>query len=136
LVNRKIKTSVVLLTNTATSEVDQLAQDILRMIGGAKVEPRTFEKEKQIDVSPEVMQRYVGKYELAPNFIFTVTVKDGKLMVGLTGQPMLEVYARSDTEWFYKVVKATITFAVDDNGKCGSLELFQHGVRQQAKRIE
>jgi len=66
LVNRDIETAVVLLTNTATMEADRLAQDIIQMLSGAKVEPRAFEK--SVKVSPDVMQAYVGKYELAPEF--------------------------------------------------------------------
>ncbi len=133
LVNRPTKTAVVLLANTATGEVDRLAEDIIRMILGAEVEPRSFDK--PVVVSPEVMEKYAGKYELVPGIIFTVTVKDDKLMVGLTGQPTFQVYARSKSEWFYKVVEATLTFEVNDNGECDSLELFQNGVRQKAKRI-
>ena len=134
LVSRDHDAAVVLLANTATGKVDQLAEDILRMLAGAEVEPRSFEK--SIEVSAEVMQRYVGKYELAEGIHFTVTVEDDKLMVGLTGQPSLQVFARSETEWFYKVVAASITFQVDDQGKCQALELFQNGVRQTAQRLE
>ncbi len=134
LVNPETQTSVVLLTNTATGEVDQLAQDILRMIAGVKVEPRKFEK--TVEVPPKVMRKYVGKYKLAPGVVFTVTIKDDKLMVGLTGQPTFQVHARSETEWSYKVVKATLIFEVDDDGKCTSLELLQNGRRQKAKRLE
>ena len=57
-------------------------------------------------------------------------------MVSLTGQPTYEVFARSETVWFYKVVDATITFKVDKNGKCNSLELFQDGKKQTAKRMK
>jgi CubicO group peptidase (beta-lactamase class C family) len=134
LVSRDIKSGVVLLANTATGEVDRLAEDIMRMIAGAEVEPRTFERTKE--VSPDILQKYVGKYELAPGVIFTVSVQDEKLFVGLTGQPTFQVYARSDTEWFYKVVPATLTFELDDDGKCHSLELFQNGSRHKSKRFE
>jgi hypothetical protein len=82
------------------------------------------------------MQRYVGKYQIAPGAVFTVSVNGDQLLVGLTGQPTFRVYPRSDTEWFYKVVEATLTFEVDAAGCCNSLELFQNGVRQKAKRIE
>ncbi len=82
------------------------------------------------------MQRYVGKYQLTPNHIFTVTTKDNQLMVQLTGQQSLPVYARSESEWYYKVVDASITFQLDDQGTCRSLELFQNGVRQAAKRMK
>ncbi len=132
LINRKSKSSVILMTNTATMEVDQLAADILRMISGAKVAPRKFEK--AIDVAAEALQKFVGSYELAPGALFTVKAVDGKLMIGLTGQPSHQVFARSETVWFYKVVDATITFNVDKNGKCNSLVLFQNGIKQTAKR--
>ena len=134
LVNRGLKMGVVLLTNTATGEVDLLAQDIMRRLAGEKVEPREFKK--SIDVSSDVMQKYVGKYKLTPELVFTVSVVGKKLMVGLTGQPTFRVFARSETEWFYKVVKASLTFEIDNDGKCTSVELFQGGVKQNARRIE
>lgn len=132
LVNRDLKLSVILMTNTATGEVDQLATDILRMTAGAKVTPREFKKD--FEVPAEALQKFVGRYELVPGVLFTVEEKDGKLMIGLTGQPSLQVFARSETVWYYKVVDATITFNVDKNGKCDSLVLFQNGIKQTAKR--
>jgi len=134
-VNRQLNTAVVLLTNTATMEVDQLAQSIVQKLAGMPVEPRKFEK--SIDVPDAVMQRYVGTYQLVPGIVFTVSVNDGKLMVGLTGQPTFQVFAKSETEWFYKVVPATLTFEkTTGDEKCPSLELFQNGARQTAKRVE
>ena len=79
-------------------------------------------------------RKLVGSYELAPGVLFTVEAVDGKLMIGLTGQPSFQLFARSETVWFYKVVDATITFHVDRNGKCDSLVLFQNGVKQTARR--
>ena len=87
-------------------------------------------------VPEEIMKRYVGKYELAPDFVFTVSMEDGKLLVGVTGQGTHQVYPRTATEWFYKVVKASLKFDVDKKGKCNGLELHQNGIRQKAKRIE
>lgn len=132
-INRELKIAVVLLTNSATGDVDALAEDVVRMLAGAEVEPRKFEQE--VEVSDAAKARYVGTYELAPGFQFTVSKQDGRLYVGLTGQPTFEVYARSETEWFYKVVEATITFKMDDAGQCTALELFQNGVRREARRV-
>jgi D-alanyl-D-alanine-carboxypeptidase/D-alanyl-D-alanine-endopeptidase len=131
--SRVIPAAVVILTNTATGEVDQLGEDIIRMIAGIHVEPRKFEK--AVTVPPETLQKYVGKYELAPGAIFTVSVDGGKLMVGLTGQPTFQVFARSETEWYYKVVEATLVFELDEKGKCDSLVLLQSGLKLPAKRI-
>jgi serine-type D-Ala-D-Ala carboxypeptidase/endopeptidase len=132
LINRKTKSSVILLTNTATGEVDQLAADILKMISGSKVAPRKFDK--AIAAPAKALEKFLGSYELAPGAVFTVEAMDGKLMIALTGQPSYQVFPRSETVWFYKVVEATITFNVDKNGKCNSLVLFQNGIKQTAKR--
>lgn len=134
LVNRELDTAVVVLANSASMEIDRLAEDLMRLVAGATVKPRTFEETKK--VAPEIMRRYVGRYELVPGFVLTVSVVGDRLMVGATGQPAAEVFAKTDTEWFYKVVKATITFKPDDQGQCQELELFQNGARHVAKRIE
>jgi CubicO group peptidase (beta-lactamase class C family) len=134
MVNRRIKTAVVLLSNSGTSEIDRLGEDLVRMLAGMNVEPRKFEQ--PVEVSPQAMERYVGKYQLAPGAVFTVSVDDGKLTVGLTGQPEFQVYPRSDTEWFYKVVPASIEFQLDEKGKCVALEITQNGAKHKAERIE
>ncbi|QDT13545.1 serine hydrolase [Planctomycetes bacterium K23_9] len=133
MVNRQLNSAVVLLTNTATGEVDQLASQVIQMLAGAKPEPRHFEA--GMKVSPEKMKRLEGQYQLAPTFVFTVTAKEGKLMVGVTNQPTMQVFAKSETEWFYKAVEASLTFQLDKNGQCQALVLFQNGVRQTAKKI-
>lgn len=126
--------AVVVLSNTATAEVSALAENLYQVLAGMDVQPRVFDK--TFDVAPEKMLRYVGKYELIPNMMFTVSVEDDKLLVGLTGQSTYRVYPRSETEWFYKVVEATLTFQVDEEGKCNELEIFQNGRRQTAKRVD
>ena len=134
LINRKYKTAVVLLTNSANLEVDRLATDIIKMVSGTKVEPRQFEK--TIKVPVEVLQKYVGSFELAPGVEFTVTAEGDKLMVSLTGQQPLQIFPRSETLWFYKFIDATITFSRDKSGECNSLELFQNGKKLTAKRTK
>ena len=61
---------------------------------------------------------------------------DGKLMAGATGQETYRVFARSETEWFYKVVEATLVFEVDDSGVCNQLVLHQNGRKLTGKRVE
>lgn len=132
LVDRKNQSSVVLLTNTAGRDVEQLAMDIFKMISGKKVAVREFKK--PVHVPANDLQKLVGQYEINPDAVFTVEATDGKLMVALTGQSSYQVFPRSETEWFYKVVDATLTFNVDKNGNCDSLVLFQNGIHQTARR--
>ncbi len=133
-VSRHHEVGVVVLTNTATGEVDRLAEELLRHLAGGEVAPREFEK--SVNVAPEVLARYAGRYEIAPQFVISVTPREEKLYVQATGQPEFRVYPRSETEWFFKVVDATIVFTVDDEGKATKLELRQNGRVMPGKRLE
>ncbi|MCO8121913.1 beta-lactamase family protein [Stieleria sp. TO1_6] len=133
MVNRNIPAAVVVLSNTAVLEIDVLGEDFMRMLAGSPVKPKQIEE--QVRVPVEKMQKLEGRYQLAPTFIFDVKVNDGKLMVGVTNQPTFQVYPKSETEWFYKVVPASLVFKADSKGDFNQLELLQNGVRQTAKRI-
>lgn len=89
-------------------------------------------KSTDVDVSETVLEKYLGKYELMPNFIITIT-RDGKhLFAQATGQANYEIYPKSETEFYYKVVPAQITFDLDKD----MLTLHQNGRHMPCKRIE
>lgn len=124
-----------MLSNTATGEVDTLASEIMQMLNGDDVKPRTFRK--AIEVTPEVCDRYVGTYDLAIGFKIDIAKAEDsetELTVQLTGQPAFPIFPESETRWFLKIVKADIEFTVDENGKCTALTLFQNGAEQVAKK--
>ncbi len=133
-VDRRSKTGVVLLANTSNPEVDELAESLTKRLFGMEVEPRKFPAE--FKVAPELVQRYAGKYELAPKAIFTVRADGDKLWVTLSGQPEFRVFPESETKWRYKVVDAVLTFELDDKSNCVALDLFQGGQHHNAKRID
>ena len=132
MVNQKLKVALILMTNTGTMEVDQLAEQIIMLLMGKFPKPRKFEDAKE--VAEEIMQRYVGRYELAPGFMLTVSLKDGELMVGATNQPTLQVFAKSETEWFYKAVDASLSFELNADNECTAVVLNQNGVKATAKK--
>jgi len=101
-----------------------LGDDIASMVVEA---PKTVLNAKQI-------AEVVGDYQLAPSVIISISEKKGRFFVQLTGQPMVPIFAKSETEFFLKVVEASITFVKDDNGKVNSLVLHQGG-DQVAKKI-
>jgi CubicO group peptidase (beta-lactamase class C family) len=91
---------------------------------------------EEITLPPEVLDRYVGRYELEPGFILTVTREDSQLMTQATGQPKVPVYPESETKFFLKIVDAQIEFHLDETGKADSLTLYQGGQVLEAARIE
>jgi hypothetical protein len=90
----------------------------------------------QIKVDPGIFRGYVGRYQLAPNFILTVTQEGDHLFTQATGQPKVEVFPESDRDYFLKVVDAQITFAPDSQGRATELILHQGGQDHHAKRYE
>ncbi len=89
----------------------------------------------EIKVSVEKLQKYLGSYELAPNFILEFTVVDGKFYTQATGQPKFEVFATTEKNFFLKVVDAKIDFNFDEKGNVISLFLTQ-GRKMEAKKIK
>ena len=78
---------------------------------------------------------YVGHYQLAPDTSFTITLTDGQMLVQITGQDALPVYASAKDKFFLKVVDAQIDFERDGDGHVVALVLHQGGTDQRAKRI-
>ena len=88
-----------------------------------------------VELDPAVLDAYVGKYELVPDFIFTVTREGEGLFVEITGQAKYEVFPLSESRVFYTVVEAQITFVKDETGQVTHLTLHQGGVDQDARRL-
>lgn len=91
---------------------------------------------KDVIVSDAILETYVGKYELKPGFILTIIKEGNQLKAQATGQSAAEIFPKSDTEFYLKVVTAQIIFNKNDAGKVESLTLFQGGQEILGKRIE
>ena len=94
-----------------------------------------FEKRKEVAVDPRLFDRYVGRYEMRPNFILTITREGDRLFEQATGQVKLELFAEGEKDYFLKAVDAQITFEVDAAGTVNQLVLHQSGRHLPARRI-
>ncbi|MGA7967804.1 MAG: DUF3471 domain-containing protein, partial [Terriglobales bacterium] len=84
----------------------------------------------------KLFDKYVGRYELAPTFVVTVTREGDRLFGQATGQSKFEMFPEGEKEYFLKIVDAQITFETDGNGKVTGLILHQNGVNKFGKRAE
>ena len=94
------------------------------------------EEKVEIQVADTILEQYVGEYELMPGFTITVTVEENALMAQATNQPKFPLFATSDTNFFYKVVDAQVTFMEGENGQFSSMKLEQGGQELVGKRLE
>ncbi|MEO1261431.1 MAG: serine hydrolase [Bacteroidota bacterium] len=100
-----------------------------------KKEPVADEQKKKVSVSSAVLKSYVGKYELQPNFVLTISEKDGLLSAQATGQSSIGLTANSETEFEAAAVGAVITFQKNDKGEVHQLTLKQGGGEFKAPRL-
>jgi serine-type D-Ala-D-Ala carboxypeptidase/endopeptidase len=90
----------------------------------------------EVQVSTAILDTYVGKYELAPGFILTVTRDGNQLMTQATGQPQVPVFPKSQNIFYLKVVEAQLTFNRNTGGIFESVTLNQGGRQIVGKRID
>lgn len=91
---------------------------------------------KAIKLDPKILETYVGKYELNPDFIITITRENGQLHAQATGQPTFEIFPEAENKFFLKVTDAQITFIKDEKRKVTKLILHQNGRDMTAKKTE
>jgi len=125
---------IIALSNIEFSRIEKICIDIAAIIFGKKYEmPK---KRVAIKVDPKVYDTYVGRYELKPDFILSITKEEDQLFVQATGQGKIAIFPESETKFFCKDVDAQISFVKDKDGKVTKLILHQGGRDQEAKKIK
>lgn len=126
--------AVVILSNSTVS-VDDIGAHVLNPTVPLTVF-KPYELAKGMAIDAAVLKKYVGQYELAPGAILTITLENTQLNAQLTGQSAFPVYAKSQTEFFYKVVDAQLTFSLNKEGTAAeSVTLHQNGRDLPGKKL-
>jgi hypothetical protein len=90
----------------------------------------------EVAINPQVLDGYVGAYQLTPRLIFTVTRDGNKLFARLTGQQSYELHPYSDRDFFYTIVAAQLSFVAGADGKASAVILHQRGLDRTAERVD
>jgi hypothetical protein len=89
-----------------------------------------------IKLPAATLDRYVGQYQVGQQFLFKVRRDGDRLLAQLTGQPEAEIFAESDTKFFYKVVNAQLEFVTDGSNPATAVTLHQNGQNPTWARID
>lgn len=127
--DKEKKTGVFVATNS-TAKSDDIGVHILENSFPLK------QIKQSVVFSQEILEKYVGEYQLAPTFSIVVTHEGRQLFLQATGQPRVELFGEKEGEFFLKVVEARIVFTKDDTGKIGGLILKQGGVDMPGRKIK
>ncbi len=125
----------VIQSNATELVVNQEGQKDLAKRVEEKIEPAKERKEAKVD--PKVFDRYIGRYELSPNFILTITRDGDYLFAQATGQGSFEIFPESETEFFAKITDLQITFqTAGRQDRAMGLVVHQLGRNTAAKSLE
>lgn len=90
----------------------------------------------ELQLTAAALDAILGQYQYGPNVILTVT-RDGQSVFGQqTGQPKLQIYPKSAIEFEWRVVKASVTFKKDSEGKVTAATHSQNGTTFNAPKIK
>jgi CubicO group peptidase (beta-lactamase class C family) len=127
---------VVVLANVNGGAAGQMGQQLLDVTLGKPVVLAT--ERKAVSIAKEELAKFVGVYDLMPNFSLTVVQAEDGLTVQGTGQPALPMMYQGVKDehprFFIAAVGAEIEFVPDATGAIQSLVLHQNGANVPGKK--
>jgi CubicO group peptidase (beta-lactamase class C family) len=125
---------IILLNNVGNPKLEGITKDIFAILYDKPY--KIPESKAEIIVSPEILNKYVGTYEVVPEFKIEVNVENGQLIAQATGQPKFELFAQKENYFFLKAVEAEVEFLSNDKGIVEQLILYQGGRKTPAKKTK
>ena len=93
--------------------------------------PRT-----EVSIDTSLYAAYSGYYRLKDGPFYVVTAKDGRLFTRVVGQPDIEIFPETETEFFMKVLPVQVSFVRDSDGTVDALVHHQNGTETPAERVD
>ena len=124
----------VVLSNVQGSPAGRIGNDLAAIVFGQKYEIPM--ERKEIAVSPQILEKYVGSYQLLPNVVFSILLENGKLYGQVADQQKVSLSAETETKFFSRDVAVTITFNSDAQGKVTGMTFVQGGATLPAPKIK
>jgi beta-lactamase regulating signal transducer with metallopeptidase domain len=117
-----------------------VAAQVVPPVAGAHASPTLAPKPdsatpKEVSVDIPTLESYVGYYKVNDYAVVTIT-RDGQQLSAQFGiYPNFLIYPSSNSEFFYKVIDAQLSFVTDPHGKVEAVILHLHGNNITMPRI-
>ena len=135
--------AVIVFSNAAEFNSGGMAHQIVDIYLQDKIEVEPEEEDSEekvesedIEVDSDILNTYVGQFELQPGFVITISQEDGQLSGQATGQPTFPLTPLSDTEFKVEGVEAKIEFVPHEGIDIELIRLHQGGQIMDAPRIK
>lgn len=122
---------------TNSDKGDRLAMEIIRSIAHEYAWPDFKPAVLSVaHLTSQLLQQYVGRYQLDPQTILTLAVEDNHLVAQLTDETPITLLASTDGTFFSLEDPFQLSFTKDVNGAVTSAHVLAYGVRFDARRID
>jgi CubicO group peptidase (beta-lactamase class C family) len=128
------KVCVVVLCNMVTNSPAKVANSLAAIALGDSFKVPV--EHKVVKVDPKIYDAYVGRYQLGPDLFVNVIREGDRLLVEFAGQPRLEIFPESATQFFVKNRDLQFNFVKDPHGNVTQLIVERSGEEQKGKRVE
>ncbi|HIN30624.1 TPA: DUF3471 domain-containing protein [Candidatus Poribacteria bacterium] len=109
---------------------------IIHHQSGQTLKAPRLEQKSVVQIDTATYGDYVGEYDYGHGAILTITKERNRLLAQMTGQPKFEIFPQSETEFFWKVANAQVTFVKNDKGNVNKIRHYQAGTEIQAPKIK
>jgi D-alanyl-D-alanine-carboxypeptidase/D-alanyl-D-alanine-endopeptidase len=128
--NERTGLGVVVLSNTSQS-VDDIGLHLLDATFPLQPLPKPH---AAIMLDEAALDKFIGMYDLAPNFTITIARTGAQLSAQATGQGAFPIFPEGKSEFFAKVTELTMTFTYDESGVVSGMVVHQGGANNAGKK--
>jgi hypothetical protein len=98
-----------------------------RLLLNVPPEPTREELYKDVKVEDAILETYVGKYEVSPGFLLTISFADSLLKLQIPEQGEGNIFPKSQNEFYIKTSVLELTFNVNEAGEVESMTVHPDG---------
>ncbi|MDJ0703295.1 MAG: serine hydrolase [Leptolyngbyaceae cyanobacterium MO_188.B28] len=127
------KLTIAVLCNVEAADPDRIARDLAAILLGDPYERPTLPD--AVTVDPAIYERYVGAYQVTPEFQVSISIEADQLKIQGAGQSAFTLYPASETEFFARIMDMRIVFNQTADGTVESLTLIENGQETIAPKL-
>jgi hypothetical protein len=98
--------------------------------------PRPSEQAEIVELPPEILERYVGRYKVTDDEQFTITLETDQLRVTFDRPVAIDLVPHSKTEFSLRWTAARFVFELDQNGQPSAVTFHIGGSQRHAQRVD
>jgi hypothetical protein len=94
-----------------------------------------LKEHKKVSLTPEQLNRVVGRYGLSPDLVLSVTLENGRLFIQENSEEKQELLPEGPADFYSAASSDEVTFKLEGGGPATALVLHLGGKDLEVKRL-